>query len=142
MKITVVSKKGGEISEMEAIKINPADEEKEKLELINKIEIRHKYSYVNINEDGSKLAGLLELYGTNDFTQAVTINGYTQSGRGTFKINGDKLTLNRTSGIAVDGVIKISIGVGNKIWLTLSNGVTYVEDDNMSYIKNMRATPS
>ena len=73
------------------------------------IDVRHKYSYVKLIEDGSKVAGLLELYGTNDYTQAVTINGYTQSGRGTFYVNGDKVTLSRTSGIAIDGVLDITM---------------------------------
>jgi len=106
------------------------------------IEVRHKYSYVKLNEDGSKVAGLLELYGTNDYTQAVTINGYNQSGRGTFYVNGDKVTLIRTSGIAIDGVLDITKGSDNKLWLTLTNGVTYVEDDNSSYLKSMTVTPS
>ena len=106
------------------------------------IEVRHKYSYVKLIEDGSKVAGLLELYGTNDYTQAVTINGFTQSGRGTFYVNGDKLTLSRTSGIAIDGVLDISKGSDNKLWLSLNNGVTYVEDDNSSYLKSMAVTPS
>ena len=106
------------------------------------IEVRHKYSYVKLVEDGSKVAGLLELYGTNDYTQAVTINGYTQSGRGTFYVNGDKVTLNRTSGIAIDGVLDISKGSDNRLWLTLTNGVTYVEDDNSSFLKSMTVTPS
>ena len=106
------------------------------------IEVRHKYSYVKLNEDGSKVAGLLELYGTNDYTQAVTINGFTQSGRGTFYVNGDKVTLSRTSGIAIDGVLDISKGSDNKVWLTLTNGVTYVEDDNSTYLKSMTVTPS
>lgn len=106
------------------------------------IEVRHKYSYVKLIEDGSKVAGLLELYGTNDYTQAVTINGFTQSGRGTFYVNGDKLTLSRTSGIAIDGVLDISKGSDNKLWLTLTNGVTYVEDDNSSFLKSMTVTPS
>ena len=106
------------------------------------IEVRHKYSYVKLIEDGSKVAGLLELYGTNDYTQAVTINGFTQSGRGTFYLNGDKLTLSRTSGIAIDGVLDISKGSDNKVWLTLNNGVTYVEDDNSTYLKSMTVTPN
>ena len=106
------------------------------------LEVRHKYSYVKLNEDGSKVAGLLELYGTNDYTQAVTINGYNQSGRGTFYVNGNKLTLSRTSGIAIDGVLDISKGSDNKLWLTLTNGVTYVEDDNSSFLKSMTVTPS
>ena len=106
------------------------------------IEVRHKYSYVKLIEDGSKVAGLLELYGTNDYTQAVTINGFTQSGRGTFYVNGDKLTLSRTSGIAIDGVLDISNGSDNKLWLTLTNGVTYVEDDNSTYLKSMTVTPN
>ena len=106
------------------------------------IEVRHKYSYVKLIEDGSKVAGLLELYGTNDYTQAVTINGFTQSGRGKFYVNGDKLTLSRTSGIAIDGVLDISKGSDNKLWLTLTNGVTYVEDDNSTYLKSMTVTPS
>jgi hypothetical protein len=106
------------------------------------IDVRHKYSYVKLIEDGSKVAGLLELYGTNDYTQAVTINGYTQSGRGTFYVNGDKVTLSRTSGIAIDGVLDISKGSDNKLWLTLTNGVTYVEDDNSSFLKSMTVTPS
>jgi hypothetical protein len=106
------------------------------------IEVRHKYSYVKLNEDGSKVAGMLELYGTNDYTQAVTINGFTQSGRGTFYVNGNKLTLSRTSGIAIDGVLDISKGSDNKLWLTLTNGVTYVEDDNSSFLKRMTVTPS
>ena len=106
------------------------------------IEVRHKYSYVKLIEDGSKVAGLLELYGTNDYTQAVTINGFTQSGRGTFYVNGDKLTLSRTSGIAIDGVLDISKASDNKLWLTLTNGVTYVEDDNSTYLKSMTVTPS
>lgn len=106
------------------------------------IEVRHKYSYVKLIEDGSKVAGLLELYGTNDYTQAVTINGFTQSGRGTFYVNGDKVTLSRTSGIAIDGVLDISKGSDNKLWLTLTNGVTYVEDDNSTYLKSMTVTPS
>ena len=74
----------------------------------------YEYSYVKLIEDGSKVAGLLELYGTNDYTQAVTINGYTQSGRGTFYVNGDKVTLSRTSGIAIDGVLDITKGSDNK----------------------------
>ena len=106
------------------------------------LDVRHKYSYVKLIEDGSKVAGLLELYGTNDYTQAVTINGFTQSGRGTFYVNGDKLTLSRTSGIAIDGVLDISKGSDNKLWLTLINGVTYVEDDNSSFLKSMTVTPS
>jgi len=106
------------------------------------LDVRHKYSYVKLIEDGSKVAGLLELYGTNDYTQAVTINGYTQSGRGTFYVNGDKVTLSRTSGIAIDGVLDISKGSDNKLWLTLTNGVTYVEDDNSSFLKSMTVTPS
>jgi len=106
------------------------------------IDVRHKYSYVKLIEDGSKVAGLLELYGTNDYTQAVTINGYTQSGRGTFYVNGDKVTLSRTSGIAIDGVLDITKGSDNKLWLTLTNGVTYVEDDNSSFLKSMTVTPS
>jgi len=106
------------------------------------LDVRHKYSYVKLNEDGSKVAGLLELHGTNDYTQAVTINGYNQSGRGTFYVNGDKVTLSRTSGIAIDGVLDISKGNDNKLWLTLTNGVTYVEDDNSSYLKSMTVTPS
>ena len=106
------------------------------------IEVRHKYSYVKLIEDGSKVAGLLELYGTNDYTQAVTINGYTQSGRGTFYVNGDKVTLSRTSGIAIDGVLDITKGSDNKLWLTLTNGLTYVEDDNSSFLKSMTVTPS
>ena len=106
------------------------------------LEVRHKYSYVKLNEDGSKVAGLLELYGTNDYTQAVTINGYNQSGRGTFYVNGNKLTLSRTSGIAIDGILDISKGSDNKLWLTLTNGVTYVEDDNSSFLKSMTVTPS
>jgi hypothetical protein len=89
------------------------------------VEVRHKYSYVKLNEDGSKVAGMLELYGTNDFTQAVTINGFTQSGRGTFYVNGNKLTLSRTSGIAIDGVLDISKG-----------------SDNSSFLKSMTVTPS
>ena len=106
------------------------------------IDVRHKYSYVKLIEDGSKVAGLLELYGTNDYTQAVTINGYTQSGRGTFYVNGDKVTLSRTSGIAIDGVLDITKGSDNKLWLTLTNGLTYVEDDNSSFLKSMTVTPS
>lgn len=106
----------------------------------NDIEVRHKYSYVKFNEDGSKVAGLLELYGTNDFTQAVTINGYTQSGRGTFYFKDGNLTLTRTSGIAIDGNLVITKD-NNKLWLTLSNGVTYVEDDESYYLKNMLVTP-
>lgn len=106
------------------------------------IEVRHKYSYVNLNEDGSKVAGLLELYGTNDYTQSATINGFTQSGRGTFYVNGDKVTLSRTSGIAIDGVLDILKSSDNKIWLILSNGVTYVEDDNSTYLKSMNVTPN
>jgi hypothetical protein len=105
-------------------------------------DVRHKYSYVKLNEDGSKVAGMLELYGTNDYTQAVTINGYTQSGRGTFDVNGDKLTLSRTSGIAIDTVLDITKGSDNRMWLTLNNGITYVEDDNSSYLKSMSVTPS
>lgn len=106
------------------------------------IEVRHKYSYVNLNEDGSKVAGLLELYATNDYTQSATINGFTQSGRGTFYVNGDKVTLSRTSGIAIDGVLDILKSTDNKIWLILSNGVTYVEDDNSTYLKSMNVTPN
>ena len=106
------------------------------------LDVRHKYSYVKLNEDGSKVAGLLELYGTNDYTQAVTVNGYNQSGRGTFYVNGDKVTLSRTSGIAIDGVLNISKGSDNKLWLTLTNGVAYVEDDNSSFLKSMTVTPS
>jgi hypothetical protein len=106
------------------------------------IEIRHKYSYVKLNEDGSKVAGLLELYGTNDYTQSVTINGYNQHGRGTFIYNNGNLTLSRTSGIAIDGVLDISKSNDNKIWLILSNGVTYVEDDNSTYLKSMNVTPN
>ena len=105
------------------------------------IDVRHKYSYVKLNEDGSKVAGLLELYGTNDYTQAVTINGFNQHGRGTFYVNGDKVTLSRTSGIAIDGVLDITKGSDNKVWLILNNGVTYVEDDNSSYLKSMTITP-
>jgi len=105
------------------------------------IDVRHKYSYVKLIEDGSKVAGLLELYGTNDYTQAVTINGFNQHGRGTFYVNGDKVTLSRTSGIAIDGVLDITKGSDNKVWLILNNGVTYVEDDNSSYLKSMTITP-
>ena len=106
------------------------------------IDVRHKYSYVSLNEDGSKVAGLLELYGTNDYTQAATINGFTQSGRGTFTINGDKLILNRTSGIAINGELTIvkEEQTGN-LHLILSNGVNYVQDDNSSYLKSMTVTP-
>ena len=106
------------------------------------LDLRHKYSYVKSNADGSMVAGLLELYGTNDYTQAVTINGFTQSGRGTFYINADNVTLSRKSGIAIDGVLTISKGNENRIWLTMSNGVTYVEDDNSYFIKNMIVTPN
>lgn len=106
------------------------------------IDIRHKYSFVKLNDDGSKVAGLLELYGTNDFTQAVTINGSTQSGRGTFYIDGDRVMLSRTSGIAIDDELIISKGTDNKLWLTLNNGITYVEDDNSSFLKSMTLTPS
>ena len=105
------------------------------------LELRHKYSYVKFIEDGSKVAGMLELYGTNDYTQAVTLNGFTQTGRGTFFINDGNLTLNRTSGIAIDGNLVITKGSDNKIWLTLNNGVTYVEDDDSYYLKNMVVTP-
>lgn len=110
--------------------------------LIQSMDVRHKYSYVKLNEDGSKVAGLLELYGTNDYTQAVTVNGFNQHGRGTFYVNVDKVILSRKSGIAIDGVLDITKGSDNKVWLTLKNGVTYVEDDNSSYLKSLTVTPS
>lgn len=110
--------------------------------VIETLEVRHKYSYVKLNEDGSKVAGLLELFGTNDYTQSVTVNGFKQHGRGIFYLNGDKITLSRISGIAIDGELIILKADNNKLWLTLNNGVTYVEDDNSSYLKSMTVTPS
>lgn len=105
------------------------------------LELRHKYSYVKFIEDGSKVAGMLELYGTNDYTQVVTTNKSTLSGRGTFIYDNGNLTLSRTSGFAIDGNLVITKGNNNKIWLTLNNGVTYVEDDESYYLKNMVITP-
>jgi hypothetical protein len=106
------------------------------------LDVNHKYSYVKINEDGTKVAGLLDLYGTNDFTHSVNVTGgQTFSGRGNFTVNGDKIIFHKTAGTAVDGVLTISKGSDNKIWLTLSNGVTYVEDDKSVYLKSMTVTP-
>ena len=105
-------------------------------------DLNHKYSYVKELEDGSYIFGLLELYGENDFTQAVTMNGFAQSGRGIFSVNGNVMSLNKTNGIAIDGNLKISNGEDGKIWLTLDNGVTYVQDDKGYYIKNVRVTPA
>jgi hypothetical protein len=103
-------------------------------------DLNHKYSYVKLLEDGNSVSGLLDLYGSNDYTQAVVASGFTQSGRGTFAVNGNILTLKKTSGIAIDGNLKISKNDG-KIWLTLNNGITYVQDDEGYYIRNIESTP-
>lgn len=105
------------------------------------LDLNHKYSYVKSVEDGSFVTGLLELYGVNDYTQAVAINGLTQSGRGTYSVKGDVLTLNKSNGIAIDGNLAVRKGKDNKIWLTLDNGITYVQDDDSYYIRNLAITP-
>lgn len=103
-------------------------------------DLNHKYSYVKLLDNGNSVSGLLDLYGSNDYTQAIVADGFTQSGRGTFSVNGNVLTLKKTSGIAIDGNLKISKNDG-KIWLTLNNGVTYVQDDEGYYIRNIESTP-
>ena len=104
-------------------------------------DLKHKYSYVKLLEDGSYVFGMLDLYTDNDYTQAISVNRMTQSGRGTFTVNGNTLSLHKTSGIAIDGDLSISKGDNGKLWLTLSNGVTYVEDDEGYFIKNVVVTP-
>lgn len=107
------------------------------------IDLKHKYTYVVRNDDGSMVIGMLDIYSTNEFTQTASVVGskFMESGRGSYVVNGDKLILNRTGGIAINGTLSISKGDENKLWLSLDNGVTYVEDDNLSYIKNLQVTP-
>ena len=102
-------------------------------------EINHKYSYVT-NAGGEYIAGLLELY-NGGYTQAVTTNGFTASGRGNWSFDGDNISLNKTSGIAYNGIAKfVTLSSGEKA-VVLSNGITYIEDDNGLYLKNLTITP-
>ena len=102
-------------------------------------EVLHKYSYVT-EAGGAYIAGMLEIY-SEGYTQAVTTDGFTTSGRGIWSLDGENITLNKSSGIAYDGVAKfLTLETGEKA-IVLSNGITYVQDDNSSYIKNLTVTP-
>jgi hypothetical protein len=101
-------------------------------------DLNHKYSYVTY-AGGAYIAGMIELY-SGGYTQAVTTNGFTASGRGNWSVDGENISLNKTSGIAYNGIVKVvTLQTGEKA-LVLSNGITYVEDDNGSYIKKLTVT--
>ena len=105
----------------------------------NTAEINHKYSYVTY-AGGAYIAGMLEIY-NGGYTQAVTSNGFTASGRGNWSLDGDNISLDKTSGIAYNGIAKlVTLPSGEKA-VVLSNGITYIEDDNGTYIKNLTVTP-
>lgn len=108
------------------------------------LNIFHKYSYVKLVPDGTgnKVYGFLELYGQSEYSQASILNGFTTSGGGTFRIEGDKLILSRSRGVAMEGEFDILRKEDNKLWLVGKKGLTYVEDDDGTYIKKSIETPS
>jgi hypothetical protein len=123
--------------------IPPVKQENDYTNIGESVDLTHKYFYVKKVEDGSLVAALLELYGSNSYTNVVMSipSGFKQSGRGSYTVDGDKLILNRNSGIAIDGSLTIRKDQGNKLFLIMSNGVQYVEDDPGYYVKNSIPTP-
>lgn len=106
------------------------------------IDILHKYSYVKKYDDGTVIAGMIDIYTSQSFTQAVTLNGLTKSGRGRYTIDGDRINFINTGGVSISGYAQINKMDDGKLMIILDNGVCYIEDDLSYYIKNMTTTPS
>jgi hypothetical protein len=108
------------------------------------LNVVHKYSNVRLVPDGSgsKVYAFLELYGENDYVQVVSLNGFRTSGSGTFRIEGDKLVLTRSRGVAMEGEFQIVRKEDSKVWIIGKDGLTYVQDDDGFYIKKSIETPT
>jgi hypothetical protein len=108
------------------------------------LNVVHKYSNVRLVPDGSgnKVYAFLELYGENNYFQVVSLNGFRTSGGGTFRIEGDKLVLTRSRGVAMEGEFQILIKEDFKVWIIGKDGLTYVQDDDGYYIKKSIETPT
>jgi len=107
-------------------------------EEFNLVKVDHKYSYCD-PENG--VFAMLDLYGSDSYTQSGTMGTFTISGRGTYSRKGHKISFFRTSGVAFNGDAIIR-SVGDKIEIILPKGVRYIEDDDLYYIKNSISTKS
>jgi hypothetical protein len=125
-------------------------EQKEKLAKENyyktlaNLNYSHKYVLVKNNiENGSIVNALVELYGGDSFTWIATeaLSGFKQSFHGSYYRNGDKIVTKNASNNFPNKVFTIILKKDNQIWLQLDNGETYVQDDDLYYIKNGISTP-
>ena len=114
----------------------------------NSEDLLHKFSYVKLNKDGSKISCLLNLYlDSSDkikpykFQQFFKINDKIQYGSGNFWAYYDTISFFRDRFNALDDDLKIKKSNDNKILLTLNNGITFVEDDSSYYYNKMIETP-
>lgn len=107
-------------------------------EEFNLVKVDHKYSYCD-PENG--VFAMLDLYGSDSYTQSAKSGTFTTSGRGTYSRKGHKISFFRTSGVAINGDAIIR-SVGDKIEIILPKGVRYIEDDDLYYIKNSISTKS
>lgn len=104
----------------------------------NQASVNHKYSFC---DPENSVFGLIELYGSDSYTQAVNSSMGMISGRGTFIRDGYNIYFNRISGIAVNGVATIRPNNGT-IEIILPTGGRYLQDDDGYYIKNSVSTVS
>jgi hypothetical protein len=102
-------------------------------------QLTHKYSRV---DQSTGTSALLTLSNDQSFTQAATTLSMTNtiSGRGSWVYENGIIVFTNESGITYSGSAIVST-FQNKITITLNNGIRYIQDDEMYYIKNQISTP-
>lgn len=107
-------------------------------QLLATLDINHKYAYC---DRGSLVTGMIEIMNSDHFFQMVqSHDGPTIKGRGTVQRSGNTLIFNTTSGIGVSGELRMYVLDDNRIVLITSKDAVYVQDDQLSFIKNMIST--
>jgi hypothetical protein len=110
----------------------------QQLEALKNININHKYSYCNSE---ALVTGMIEISFSDHYFQMVqSYNGPTLKGRGNVQRLGSSLLLTNTSGIGINGKLDMYLLPDNRIVLVTSKGAVYVQDDELTYIKNMIST--
>lgn len=108
--------------------------------------LNYSHKYVFVKNDITNLSMVyssLELYGGDSFVWIATegISGFKQSFHGNYFRAKDKIVLTNASNQMSSKVFTIILKENNIVWLQLDNGETYVQDDDLYYIKNSISTP-
>jgi hypothetical protein len=135
LKTVILARK--EVKRLEYLAAEQQKKEQQ-LEALKNININHKYSYCNSE---ALVTGMIEISFSDHYFQMVqSYNGPTLKGRGNVQRLGSSLLLTNTSGIGINGKLDMYLLPDNRIVLVTSKGAVYVQDDELTYIKNMIST--